>query len=612
MNNNFSLDYDYISFDLFDTLIFRKVSNPVDVFDLVGKKSNIKKFKKIRINAEIKARQSTDKEVTLNYIYEYIKLPNDIKEKTMSFENDIEIDVTYPNLEMINLLNDFKNLGKKILITTDMYLPRVTIDAILKKNNINYDYLFLSSEIGVNKYSGKLYKHILEELKIKPNQIIHIGDNYYTDKIQANKYGIKSMCRESYRSMKQSFNFDNNTSLWLESNSSMISNIGENILGPFIYNFCKWIHDKKEELNLNKLVFVSREGYLIKKAYDLMYPNESNDSIYMYLNRNIIRLSLLKINSSLDVFLSTIPNLRNYSIYDILSYLDVDKVDEALHLYQKSSNDEKMIISREFLKTKEFEDFYNKLVKFQNERIQESYQNLIRYLNINNLLESSFVLINNSFNGTIQKSLTKIINNENSNVKLFSFQFELTKNAKHELKDLAYCLFDDYKISKYGKECFYKESRVFEHLLFESAGTAKKIAFEDSEPKIICDNIGLEKRNEYTLFHVQDAVLKYVSNSVNQKGNPKETIKKVLLFLKKPALEEAIICGNIYDKDTDGTSLLIENYDVRKKILIKKIIKGSLDQKWTFGFFVVNEKARKIKFLFKLRMRSIILLKNRW
>ena len=55
--------YTYVSFDLFDTLIFRTFKDPADVFDAVehiyktiyGKKLN--NFRKVRHNAELKARR---------------------------------------------------------------------------------------------------------------------------------------------------------------------------------------------------------------------------------------------------------------------------------------------------------------------------------------------------------------------------------------------------------------------------------------------------------------------------------------------------------------------------------------------------------------------------
>ena len=49
-------DYDVISFDIFDTLIFRPFSLPTDVFYLMGEKLGMLDFKNVRIWAEWDAR----------------------------------------------------------------------------------------------------------------------------------------------------------------------------------------------------------------------------------------------------------------------------------------------------------------------------------------------------------------------------------------------------------------------------------------------------------------------------------------------------------------------------------------------------------------------------
>ena len=49
-------DYDVISFDIFDTLIFRPFSSPTDVFYLIGEKFDFLDFKNLRVWAEWDAR----------------------------------------------------------------------------------------------------------------------------------------------------------------------------------------------------------------------------------------------------------------------------------------------------------------------------------------------------------------------------------------------------------------------------------------------------------------------------------------------------------------------------------------------------------------------------
>lgn len=66
--------YQYVSFDVFDTLIERDVNRPSDIFVLVGKcilgKENAEKFRILRKKAEFEAREENNhKEITLDQIY---------------------------------------------------------------------------------------------------------------------------------------------------------------------------------------------------------------------------------------------------------------------------------------------------------------------------------------------------------------------------------------------------------------------------------------------------------------------------------------------------------------------------------------------------------------
>ena len=70
--------YQYVSFDVFDTLIERDVNRPSDIFVLVGKcilgKENAEKFRILRKKAEFEAREENNhKEITLDQIYEKLR-----------------------------------------------------------------------------------------------------------------------------------------------------------------------------------------------------------------------------------------------------------------------------------------------------------------------------------------------------------------------------------------------------------------------------------------------------------------------------------------------------------------------------------------------------------
>ena len=181
--------YNYISFDIFDTLLRRKVLHPTDVFTIVGEKNGDFSFKEKRIKAEIEARQhATGEEVTLDDIYKELG-----KEYETYKQDELEVEANQlsANPFLFEAYRYCQSQGKHIIITSDMYLPKVFLQKILHQNGIVFDHCFVSSEYGVQKVTGRLFRKELEALHISPSQIIHVGDSVRADAIGAWRAGIK-------------------------------------------------------------------------------------------------------------------------------------------------------------------------------------------------------------------------------------------------------------------------------------------------------------------------------------------------------------------------------------------------------------------------------------
>lgn len=79
-------------------------------------------------------------------------------------------------------------LQKRVVITSDMYLPKTAIEDILHKCGYNeYERLFLSSDVKAGKWSGHLFDYLLTELNVSPKAVLHIGDNLSADVKMAQK-----------------------------------------------------------------------------------------------------------------------------------------------------------------------------------------------------------------------------------------------------------------------------------------------------------------------------------------------------------------------------------------------------------------------------------------
>lgn len=149
-------EYDVISFDIFDTALYRIVDNPKDIFDLVGLQENIPDFKKKRIKAESLAREIKEKntgsrEVNISEIYAVLqdKLNVNLSQKV---EEKIEIENIRTD-KYVKKIYDFAIAnGKTVIFTSDMYLAEPTIKQLLDKTGYQkFENIYLS-----NKYQKKI------------------------------------------------------------------------------------------------------------------------------------------------------------------------------------------------------------------------------------------------------------------------------------------------------------------------------------------------------------------------------------------------------------------------------------------------------------------------
>lgn len=388
---------DIISFDIFDTLLVRPFWLPSDLFCFleeyvnkrVGSIDNLH-FKSIRIEAEKNERHKSyfkknNQEISLDDIYEQIgsmtcfdqSLLDEIKAK------EIELELKYLSIRKsgYELYSMAKHIGKKIIFTSDMYLPREVLQAVLKKNGYSdYDDIFVSSELKFTKYSGELYRYIIK--KYEGCTIVHIGDNYHSDVDIPRKLGI--VCHHLPRAvdvldgkntfaysgtffsslLKKPFGlirtdvayaflgfrcalaiianriFDNPFALDTTDSdfNCDTDKIGYSILGMYILGNCISILKFKHEYNT--FIFYARNGYLVKKAFDLII-----NSLGIEVNSKYACFSR---KASLPLFVQ-----KKEDIYSLIKFFgkhdSIEFVLQCLSPLSKYSLDDSIIITKQHI-----------------------------------------------------------------------------------------------------------------------------------------------------------------------------------------------------------------------------------------------------------------------
>lgn len=178
-------DIKIVSFDIFDTLLVRPVLHPKDIFYLLAAKMNAAygvDFIKLRWDAEARLGKEN---ANIYEIYADVRRRFKLLPQTATalLEEEIRCETTLltPRPEVKALYEEAVKLGKRVIATSDMYLPGTILDGILKKNGMAMDAIYVSCDQQARKSSGALYDIIISSEKAHPSEILHIGDNYKSD-----------------------------------------------------------------------------------------------------------------------------------------------------------------------------------------------------------------------------------------------------------------------------------------------------------------------------------------------------------------------------------------------------------------------------------------------
>ena len=318
-----------VSFDIFDTLLVRPFYTPTDIFEVLDAKvteflGTIDRidFKKHRMEAEHIARRrfagEGREDVTLDEIYqvlgELLELPQEHRELIKSWEIEQELRFCRPRKFARELFDLAVSSGKRVIIASDMYLPFEVVEKLLEKNGYEgYEKLYLSSNLGCTKATGKMYDYIASDLGVESKAILHIGDNETADVRRAKEKGFKTIylpkCTDmlmnavsgSYggeifqKAYGESFlhrfqvpkdflglrtmlavaaqKIFDNPFRPIDENSDLNGEpalLGYGVLGPHLFAIADWLHREMKREGFDRLCFMARDGYLPLQAYEVL------------------------------------------------------------------------------------------------------------------------------------------------------------------------------------------------------------------------------------------------------------------------------------------------------------------------------------------------------
>lgn len=534
-------EYKLYSFDIFDTLITRKVATPKGIFllmnDIINQSpqfadlpNDVKtNFFNYRTNSEFYLRQINNqwndgKDISLDMIYNHIQhtyfLTNEQTQAIKELEIQLELDNIIPIKENIEKLKVLLEKGKRVVLISDMYLPEYIIKEMLLKCDpvLCQVKLYLSSTLGFMKTKQALFHYVKEQENVEFREWTHMGDNKFADFFCARKLGIKAVLYPyvKFKEYEKSLLVANSQNSFVQISLGCAKNIrlnkfpndekaqlGASLAGPILFPYIYWLLDQAQKRGIERLYFIARDGYILKLIADLIIK-ENNLPIktkYIYGSRKAWRISALNLDDDelYRQFIQftmyepkKIPQAFGLTKEEFLSILP-----KKLRNYSTSKPDKRLA---EYL-------YENKdVLKFAIEKNRAQKECVINYLkNTIDCTDDKFAFVDLDGSGLTQNCLARLMNNFYDK-KIKSFYYAVTPACCRSLNLEKYY----YYTLKRGNM-----GNMLELLTRAPHGQTLKYADKNEDYKPILEQIDVENFKAWGFDNYINGMLEYC-NLLNQ------------------------------------------------------------------------------------------------
>ena len=632
-----------ISFDIWDTIIKRKC-HPEETklatarYIVLKYESKLKdKYKNIyeilKRRDEIEAKECKknkekgfDEECRILDVFkilekEIFKDELNIEDELLKEEIEAEKRVIFINPEILPIFEKYKDL--KMYCISDFYMSSESLKELLDylKIPVKIEKIYSSADYLLNKRTGNLYKKAEEELKIKPEDHIHVGDNVYSDIEMAKSLGI-----ETIKTTKQEFDFvpEKGRKLGFDlscvkkdesSKENRLFNTGVD-LAPLLYFYGYSIVEYAIKNKIPTVYYATREGETFIKIHELI--KENNPFGVEVPNCDIIEVSRMgTFSASLKEFsitelLRLWSQYREQSMKALFKTLAIDIKPYQKYMDKYDIDIEEKIICpwfdirvQELCLDEEFTKQVNNEIKRKKEEILEYFEKSKGIVND----DKPMFMVDIGWRGTIQDNLAYIFTNKKIGGYYLTLYDFYNIQPKHTYK-LSFI--DDKEI---------RDNEVASMItLLEwiyNPGTGSVTGYKDGkairrakedETKVVSKYI---KPMQEGMFEAAKVINEYMKYHPYEAEETKQYVYDLIRRTKvNPSKELIEAYYSMVFNDTFGTAEYVEKDDkltAMQKLNIFKCRNMLRDETWKEAFIVYNNLGyMNVLLNFKAVVRKIL------
>ena len=338
--------------------------------------------------------------------------------------------------------------------------------------------------------------------------------------------------------------------------------------GPMIYNFSLWLKNECEKEGIRKIYFMARDGYILKEAFDLIYP-EYFKTYYMYASRRSITVPSLHSIDTLDDVFNIISFPKYFTLETFNKKVGLEDFDlSKFYIKHKLSTNSQISINNI---SDDFLLYFNDIKCLIIDNSIKENECLIKYLDSIDFYDK-LAIVDIGWYGSMQKSLMRI------NHKIIGYYLGLDPYGSYDSNNYKGYIFD----KTHDKEkCLdvYSYRAIFEFLTLAHHGSIKR--FINSEDYVEMYDYEYENMEEFNISSIiQKGALDYIKNNNHGAFNFKKLSKKLLY----PSYKDSYMWGNIIYVDNTQEYMAKPKSIIKYLYNIKELKKDFINSAWKIGF----------------------------
>lgn len=525
-------EFDVVSFDVFDTLIFRACKKPSNLFSILGNRLEIVNYSAIRVEAEKSARAHSNKpyqEVNIYDIYEYVNLMCGLnQEDGIQAELQAEKDICFANPYMQQVLTGLQKKGKTVIAVSNMYLPKEMIQALLESCGYTCftdKNIFVSCDLLCSKHRGILQGKVWDIVG-RDKTVLHVGDNYNADFVGSRMAGWKSYYYKNVNESGANYRVNKHDSIELAIHGGLVNakfhnglqsyssyyEVGYGYAGILALNYCKWINQFCRDHHIELLLFSGRDMYIVHKIYNLYFKEFDNE--YMQISRFAsMRFAFERFSEYfIEVHVKARAAIGKLSISEMLTELDISVLEKYLGEYHLSG--ETLFTQKEYPAVKQcIYDHKQELLRlFEPERkaALSYYKALIKN-------RKRIAVVDLGWQGTNSLCLKHLLETYESDIEVYSLlmgamgRAYVNESISKGVSDV-FCFSPQKNIDFKTNFSLHSLGRLLCELIFSSNEASLKCFAVSESGRIVSELITHEVRNTKQLDDIHQGILNYAED----------------------------------------------------------------------------------------------------